>query len=88
MSYDKKADVTSLDEDLRQLRKSKYSPEAVQHIKTWVFESVLIEATPSEDLLECLKDGTVLCKLANILYEADTKKANHIGCLLYTSRCV
>lgn len=79
MSYDKKADVTSLDEDLRQLRQSKFSPEAVQHIKKWVFESVLAEAAPPDDLLQCLKDGTVLCKLANILYEADTKEANHIN---------
>ncbi|CAI4778350.1 BCN_G0052220.mRNA.1.CDS.1 [Saccharomyces cerevisiae] len=79
MSYDKKADVTSLDEDLRQLRESKFSPEAIQNIKIWVYKSVLKEIAPPGDLLECLKDGTVLCKLANILYEADTGEANHIS---------
>ncbi|CAI6900621.1 ANL_collapsed_G0053580.mRNA.1.CDS.1 [Saccharomyces cerevisiae] len=59
MSYDKKADVTSLDEDLRQLRESKFSPEAIQNIKIWVYKSVLKEIAPPGDLLECLKDGTV-----------------------------
>ncbi|CAI4052401.1 hypothetical protein SKDZ_15G4980 [Saccharomyces kudriavzevii ZP591] len=79
MSYDKKADVTSLDEDLRQLREGKFSPEAIQHIKVWVFKSVLAEVVPPSSLLQCLKDGTVLCKLANVLHEADTKETNHIS---------
>lgn len=71
MSYGIPADVTSLDEDLKLLRESKFSREAVEDIKRWVFESVLEEQVPAESLLESLKDGTVLCRLANRLHSAD-----------------
>lgn len=70
MSYNKKADVTSLDEDLRQLRENKFSADAVEDIKRWIFKSVLKESEPNDPLLQCLSDGTVLCRLANKLHEA------------------
>lgn len=74
MSYTKKADVTSLDEDLKTLRESKFSPDAVKSIEMWIYESILREKCPDQSvsLLESLKDGIVLSKLANILSEADT----------------
>lgn len=72
MSYDKKADVTSLDDDLRELRESKFSNEAVEDIRKWIFESVLNETLPNEPLLESLRDGTVLCKLANKIASTDS----------------
>lgn len=77
MSYGIKPDVTSLDEDLRELRRSKFSAAAIDEISRWVFDSVLHEPSPA-NLLESLKDGTVLCKLANVLHEADTRVPNLI----------
>lgn len=71
MSYDKKADVTSLDEDLKLLRDTKFSQDAIDDIKNWIFESVLNEEQPSESLIDCLKSGVTLCKVANKLKAAD-----------------
>lgn len=71
MSYDKKADVTSLDEDLKLLRDTKFSQDAIDDIKNWIFESVLNEEQPGESLIESLKSGVTLCKVANKLKAAD-----------------
>lgn len=66
------ADVTSLDDDLKLLRGNKFSEEAVRAIKSWVFQSVLQEQeVPVESLLATLRDGTVLCRLANVLHGED-----------------
>ncbi|CAL9736965.1 transgelin [Monosporozyma servazzii] len=72
--YGVKPDVTSLDEDLKQLRSQKFTREAVEEIKNWIFASVLKETVPQEPLLDVLKSGTVLCKLANVLSAQDNGK--------------
>lgn len=70
--YGVKPDVTSLDEDLKQLRSQKFSLEAVEEIKDWIFKDVLHrDRTPQGPLLALLKDGTVLCQVANILIQQD-----------------
>lgn len=71
MSYDKKPDVTSLDEDLKALRGAKFSQAAIEDIKSWIFLSVLKETPPNEPLIESLKNGIALCKLANKLNAPD-----------------
>lgn len=53
--------VSSLDADMRKLRMSRYTPKAAAEITTWM-EETLGERLPSGDLLETLKDGTILCK--------------------------
>lgn len=53
--------VTSLDKDLRNMRLSKYTPEAAADIRDWI-EEALEEKLPSEDVLGALKDGVALCK--------------------------
>ncbi|AET39815.1 Scp1p Ecym_5012 [Eremothecium cymbalariae DBVPG len=72
-----KPDVTSLDEDLRELRNSKFDENAINEIKRWVF-SVIGEAVPPDSMVETLKNGIVLCKLANILQAADSNKSKLI----------
>jgi len=46
---------------MRNLRLSRYTPQAANEIRTWI-EETLEEKLPGGDLLEVLKDGTVLCK--------------------------
>ncbi|BAO39282.1 Transgelin [Kluyveromyces marxianus] len=75
--YGIKADVTSLDEDLKELRSKKFNNKDIEEIKSWIFK-VIGEPEPQGRLTESLKDGTVLCKLANTLSEADTGKVNLI----------
>ncbi|KAF2839992.1 hypothetical protein M501DRAFT_1002259 [Patellaria atrata CBS 101060] len=60
------ASVSSLDQDMRKLRLSRYTPQAANEIRSWI-ESTLGEKLPPGDLLEALKDGTALCKLANLV---------------------
>ena len=55
------ASVTSLDKDLRNLRLSKYTPEAAVEVKHWI-EETLRETLPPGDLMDALKDGVALCK--------------------------
>jgi len=55
------ASVSSLDKDLRNMRLSKYTPQAANEVREWV-EEVLGEKLPGGDLLEALKDGVTLCK--------------------------
>ncbi|KAL1955949.1 hypothetical protein VTO42DRAFT_7934 [Malbranchea cinnamomea] len=59
------ASVSSLDRDLRDLRLSRYTPQAANEARVWI-EEVLHEKLPSGDLLDALKDGVVLCKLVNL----------------------
>ncbi|KAL2045270.1 hypothetical protein N7G274_002353 [Stereocaulon virgatum] len=59
------ASVSSLDKDMRNIRMSKYTPQAANEVRTWI-EDVLGERLAPGDLLEALKDGTALCKLVNL----------------------
>ncbi|KAI9806725.1 MAG: hypothetical protein M1825_006182 [Sarcosagium campestre] len=59
------ASVSSLDKDLRNMRLSKYTPQAANEVRDWI-EEVLPGALPSGDLLDALKDGVTLCKLVNL----------------------
>ena len=60
------ASVSSLDQDMRNLRMSRYTPQAASEVRTWI-ESTLNGPLPPGDLLEVLRDGVALCKLANLL---------------------
>ena len=60
------ASVSSLDNDMRNLRMSRYTPQTANEARTWI-ESTLGESIASGDLLEALKDGVALCKLANLV---------------------
>lgn len=55
------ASVSSLDKDMRNLRLGKYTPQAANEVREWI-EEVLGERMAAGDLLEALKDGSVLCK--------------------------
>lgn len=55
------ASVSSLDKDMRNLRLGKYTPQAANEVREWI-EEVLGERILAGDLLEALKDGSVLCK--------------------------
>jgi len=55
------ASVTSLDQDMKRLRLGRYTPQAANEARTWIEES-LGERLPPGDLLDALKDGTVLCR--------------------------
>lgn len=59
------ASVTSLDQDMKKLRMSRYTPQAANEVRSWI-EAVLGERLPAGDLLDALKDGTVLCRLVNL----------------------
>ncbi|KAJ4371111.1 calponin [Neocucurbitaria cava] len=59
------ASVTSLDQDMRRLRMDRYTPKAANEVRSWI-EDVLGERLPAGDLLDALKDGTVLCRLVNL----------------------
>ncbi|KAG9540888.1 hypothetical protein KCU71_g23900, partial [Aureobasidium melanogenum] len=64
------ASVSSLDQDMRNLRLSKYTPQAANEIRSWI-EQTLGETLPPGDLLQdVLKDGVVLCRLANLALPA------------------
>lgn len=55
------ASVSSLDKDMRNLRMSKYTPQAANEVRSWV-EASLGQPLKSGDLLDALRDGTALCK--------------------------
>lgn len=56
------ASVSSLDQDMRNLRMSRYTPQAANECRSWM-EEVLGERLPPGDLLQdVLKDGVILCK--------------------------
>lgn len=60
------ASVSSLDQDMRNLRMSRYTPQAANEVRSWI-ETCLGNSLPPGDLLDALKDGIVLCKLANLV---------------------
>ena len=60
------ASVSSLDKDMKNLRMSKYTPQAADEIRTWI-ESALGQALKLGDLLDALKDGIALCKYDGLL---------------------
>ncbi|KAL4932772.1 calponin homology domain protein [Aspergillus undulatus] len=66
------ASVTSLDKDLRNLRLSRYTPQAAAEVRSWI-EEVLRERLPPGDLLEALKDGVALCRLLNLAVSPGVK---------------
>ena len=55
------ASVSSLDKDMRNIRLSRYTPQAANEARSWI-EDALGERLRPGDLLEALKDGTALCK--------------------------
>ena len=57
--------VTSLDSDMRNLRLSRYTPQAANEARAWI-EDTLGRSLPPGDLLDALKDGIALCELANM----------------------
>ncbi|KAK0251745.1 calponin [Friedmanniomyces endolithicus] len=59
------ASVSSLDQDMRNIRLSRYTPQAAQEVRTWIEETLGERLSPG-DLLDSLKDGVALCKLANL----------------------
>jgi hypothetical protein len=59
------ASVSNLDQDMKRLRMSRYTPKAMDEVRLWI-EETLKEPLPKGDLLDVLKDGTVLCRLANL----------------------
>ncbi|KNG52842.1 hypothetical protein DDE82_001545 [Stemphylium lycopersici] len=66
------ASVTSLDQDMRKLRMDRYTPKAANEVRIWI-ENTLGEQLPAGDLLDALKDGTVLCRLVNMAIPSPVK---------------
>jgi hypothetical protein len=69
------ASVTSLDQDMKKLRMDRYTPKAANEVRSWI-EDVLGDRLPGGDLLDALKDGTVLCRSETTNEEA-VHVANH-----------
>jgi hypothetical protein len=43
----------------------RYTPQAANEVRSWI-EGTLGERLPAGDLLDALKDGTVLCRYSDI----------------------
>lgn len=54
---------------MKKLRLGRYTPQAANEARSWI-EDVLGERLPPGDLLDALKDGTVLCKYVCLVYRA------------------
>jgi hypothetical protein len=50
---------------MRKLRMDRYTPKAANEVRSWI-EDTLGERLPAGDLLDALKDGTVLCRYSDI----------------------
>ncbi|KAK9462984.1 calponin homology domain-containing protein [Lipomyces oligophaga] len=62
--FESAASVSNLDQDMAEVRRSKYDSKSVQEAKQWL--GLVLEADLGpEDLMDILKDGTVLCSLVN-----------------------
>jgi hypothetical protein len=55
------ASVSSLDQDMRQLRLDRYTPQAADEVRSWIEQTIGDRLAPG-DLLDSLKDGVALCK--------------------------
>uniref|UniRef100_A0A7S4RVI9 Calponin-homology (CH) domain-containing protein n=1 Tax=Alexandrium monilatum TaxID=311494 RepID=A0A7S4RVI9_9DINO len=64
-----------MDKELRQKRDSKYDPGLEQTVTVWI-EAVSGERRGDQTFAEWLKNGQVLCKLANAIRPAIVKKVN------------
>jgi hypothetical protein len=62
----------SLDRDISQRLQDKYDPGMADEAREWI-EMCLGESLPDEDLMDTLKDGTVLCRLLNVVTPGSTK---------------
>ncbi|KAH8702062.1 calponin homology domain protein [Talaromyces proteolyticus] len=66
------ASVTSLDKDLRNMRLSKYTPQAANEVRDWIEETLHQNLSPG-DLLDALRDGVALCRLINLAVSPGVK---------------
>lgn len=64
--------MTSLDQDMRQLRLGRYTPQAANEIRRWI-EETLGERLAPGDLMDALRDGVALCKLINLAVSPGVK---------------
>lgn len=62
----------SLDKDISQRMHDKYDPAMADEAKEWI-EQCLGETLPDQDLMDTLMDGTVLCRLLNVVTPGSTK---------------
>jgi hypothetical protein len=62
----------SLDRDITQRLQEKYDPAMADEARDWI-EMCLGETLPEDDLMDSLKDGTILCRLLNIVTPGSTK---------------
>ena len=62
----------SLDRDISRKLQEKYDPAMADEAKVWI-EECLGEQLPDEDLMDTLKDGTILCRLLNVVTPGSTK---------------
>ncbi|KAG5365668.1 Transgelin [Yarrowia sp. B02] len=59
--------VSSLDSDLSELRASKYDGASTAEVSAWISTVIGEDLPQGEDLMDVLRDGTILCKLANTI---------------------
>lgn len=62
----------SLDKDITQKLQDKYDPAMADEAREWI-EMCLGETLPEDDLMDSLKDGTILCRLLNVVTPGSTK---------------
>lgn len=55
------ASVSSLDQDMKKMRLSRYTPAAANEVRGWIEETLGEKLAPG-DVLEALKDGVALCR--------------------------